>query len=218
MVFANRAEAARLLGRRLAKYRGRHPLVLAIPRGAVPMGKIVAEALDGELDVVLVHKLRAPYNPELAMGSIDEAGHVCLDRETRGLWHDPYIELEKVAQLTTLQRRRRLYSAAGAPIDVAGRIVIVIDDGLATGSTMLAALRAVRARHPATLVAAAPVASAHAAESIAEYADDVICLEMPDNLLAIGYYFRDFSQVSDDQVVAALQEVRRPLTSAERTT
>jgi predicted phosphoribosyltransferase len=210
MAFEDRAEAGRLLASRLEKYRGQHPLVLAIPRGAVPMGKIVADALDGQLDVVLVRKLRAPYNPELAIGSIDETGAVYLDPETRDLWDEPYLEAEKKTQLATLQQRRRQYEPAGAVIDAAGRVAIVLDDGIATGSTMIAALRAVRARHPAKLVAATGVASTEALRLIHQEADEVVCLETPAVLYAIGYHFRDFSQVSDEEVVATLREARRP--------
>jgi Predicted phosphoribosyltransferases len=202
-----------MLARRLAKYRGQHPLLLAIPRGAVPMGKIVADALDGELDVVLVRKLHAPYNPELAIGSIDETGSVYLDPVTRDLWDEPYFEGEQKTQLDTLRRRRQMYEPAGSPIDAAGRIVIVLDDGIATGSTMIAALRAVRARHPAKLIAATGVASVEALRLIRGEADEVICLETPEILYAIGYHFRDFSQVSDEDVVATLRDARRPRAS-----
>jgi predicted phosphoribosyltransferase len=213
MAFENRAEAGRLLADHLKQYRGQHPLVLAIPRGAVPMGKIVADALEGELDVVLVRKLRAPYNPELAIGSIDETGAVYLDPETRDLWDEPYLEAEKKTQLATLHQRRQQYEPVGA-IDAAGRIVIVLDDGIATGSTMIAALRAVRARHPAKLIAATGVASAEALHVIRQEADEVVCLETPAILYAIGYHFRDFSQVSDEEVVATLREARRPRAAA----
>jgi predicted phosphoribosyltransferase len=209
MPFENRAEAGQMLARRLDKYRGQHPLVLAIPRGAVPMGRIVADALDGELDVVLVRKLRAPQNPELAIGSIDETGTVYLDPDTRDLWNEVYFETEKKTQLETLRRRREMYEPAGSPTDAAGRIVIVLDDGIATGSTMIAALRAVRARHPAKLIAATGVASAEALQLIRREADDVVCLETPEILYAIGYHFRDFSQVSDEDVVATLRDARR---------
>ena len=164
-----------MLADKLAEYRGQHPLVLAIPRGAVPMGKIVADGLDGELDVVLVRKLRAPHNPELAIGSIDETGAVYLDPDTRDLWDDRYLESEKKAQLTTLHERRRLYGSSAAPIDKAGRVVIVLDDGIATGSTMIAALRAVRAGHPAKVIAATAVASREALGLIRREADEVQC-------------------------------------------
>lgn len=213
MAFENRTEAGCLLARRLDMYRGQHPLVLAIPRGAVPMGKIVADALDGELDVVLVRKLRAPYNSELAIGSIDETGAVYLDPDTRDLWNEPYLEAEKKTQLATLRQRRQQYEPAAAPIDAAGRVAIVLDDGIATGSTMIAALRAVRARHPAKLIAATGVASAEALRLIGQEADEVVCLETPQILYAIGYHFRDFSQVSDEGVVATLREARGPRVS-----
>jgi predicted phosphoribosyltransferase len=174
------------------------------------MGKILAEAVDGELDVVLVRKLRAPYNPELAIGSIDETGAIYLDPDMRDLWDETYLEVEKETQLATLRQRRQQYEAAGGPIDAAGRIAIVLDDGIATGSTMIAALRAVRARHPAKLIAATGVASTQALRLIRQEADEVVCLETPAVLYAIGYHFRDFSQVSDEEVLATLLEARRP--------
>ena len=141
MPFENRIEAGELLGRRLAAYRGQHPLVLAIPRGAVPMGKVVADALEGERDVVLVRKLRAPQNPELAIGSVDEVGAVYLDPDLRDLWTDAYLEGETQRQLHTLRQRREAYGHVGPPVDAGGRVVIVLDDGIATGSSMIAALR-----------------------------------------------------------------------------
>ena len=217
MSFENRAEAGQMLARHLNKYRGQNALVLAIPRGAVPMGKIVADALKGELDVVLVRKLRAPQNPELAIGSIDETGAAYLDPDTRDLWDDMYLEEERKVQLETLKRRREMYQPAGAPIDAAGRVVIVLDDGIATGSTMIAALRAVRARHPAKLIAATGVASTEALRLIRQEADEVVCLETPTFLYAIGYHFRDFSQVSDDDVLATLREARQPRSSTGAT-
>jgi predicted phosphoribosyltransferase len=209
MSFENRAQAGLLLARRLEQYKARHPLVLAIPRGAVPMGKIVADALDGELDVVLVRKLRAPFNPELAIGSIDETGSTYLDPEARGLWDQAYLGGEMATQLETLRLRRQMYEPAGSPIDAAGRIAIVLDDGIATGSTMIAALRAVRARKPSVLVAATAVASAEALGLIRREADDVVCLETPEVLYAIGLHFRDFAQVSDEDVVATLRAARQ---------
>ena len=218
MAFEDRAEAGRLLAQRLETYRGRRPLVLAIPRGAVPMGKIVADALEGELDVVLVRKLRAPFNPELAIGSIDETGAVYLDPAARDLWDEPYLETERKAQLEVLRKRRQQYAPTGAPIDAAGRVTIVLDDGIATGSTMIAALRAARSRHPAELIAATGVASADTLHRIRAEADSVVCVETPPILYAIGEFFRDFSQVSDDEVVATLREARRgsPAAGARR--
>jgi putative phosphoribosyl transferase len=124
-----------------------------------------------------------------------------------------YLEEEKKVQLETLQRRRQMYQPMGSPIDAAGRVVIVLDDGIATGSTMIAALRSVRARHPAKLIAAAGVASADALRLIRPEADEVVCLETPAILYAIGYHFRDFAQVSDEDVVATLRYARRPRVS-----
>jgi predicted phosphoribosyltransferase len=178
------------------------------------MGKVVADGIDGDLDVVLVRKLGAPHNPELAIGSIDETGAVYLYPETRNLWDEAYLEAEKQTQLATLRQRRRQYEPTGPPIDAGGRIVIVLDDGVATGSTMIAALRAVRARRPAKLIAATGVASADALRRIREEADEVVCLEQPAMLYAIGYHYRDFSQVSDEEVVATLREARQPRVTA----
>jgi predicted phosphoribosyltransferase len=205
MVFENREDAAHLLAERLSAYHGKRPLVLAIPRGAVPMGRIVADALDGDLDVALVRKLRAPDNPELAIGSIDESGRVYLDPRLRDLWTRDYLDGEERLQLETLRKRRQMYSKARPPADPAGRIVIVLDDGIATGSTMIAALRAVRARQPARLIAATAVAPPETLRRLAREADEIVCLEAPAMLWAIGSFFRDFTQVTDEEAVAALQ-------------
>jgi predicted phosphoribosyltransferase len=203
--FVDRTEAARELATRLAAYRGKNPLVLAIPRGAVPMGRILADALAGELDVVLVRKLGAPGNPELAIGSVDETGHVYIANHAATLGiGERYIEQEKQDQLATLRRRRAEYTPVRAPIDPAGRTVIVVDDGIATGSTMIAALRAVRAKKPARLIAAMAVAPPETLERLRGEADEVVCLAAPDHFYAVGQFFRSFPQVSDDEVMALL--------------
>ncbi len=209
MIFDDRAHAARLLAERLEAHRDQHPLVLAIPRGAVPMGRIIAEAIGGELDVVLVRKLRAPENPELAIGSIDDTGSVYLDPGTRDLWTPSYLVTEKKVQLETLRWRRDTYRRTRPAIDPAGRVVIVIDDGVATGSTMIAALRATRARKPAQLIAAMAVAAPAAIRRIREEADDVIFLEAPSTLIGIGLHFRDFTPVSDEDAVRVLEATPR---------
>lgn len=205
MRFRNREEAAALLADALVAYRGQHPLILAIPRGAAPMGRIIAEALGGELDVVLVHKLGAPGNPELAIGAVDEAGRLYFTREADARLIDAaYLERERLAQLETLRRRRQLYTAARPSIDPAGRIVIVVDDGIATGSSMIAALKSIRARGPARLIAATAVAPPQVMRLLRQAADEVVCLQTPAFFYAVGQFFEEFPQVSDEEVVAVL--------------
>ena len=210
-VYSNRDDAARQLAARLRVYRDRNPLVLAIPRGAVPMGRIVADALGGDLDIVLVRKLGAPGNPELAIGAIDETGWTYLADFARSVGADErYIGEIKTAQLQLLGERRSRYTPSREPIDPAGRIAIVIDDGLATGATMIAALHCVRAKRPARLVCAVPVAPQECIERIRPYADEVIALQTPADFYAVGQFYRDFRQVEDAEVVRLLQAPASP--------
>lgn len=205
MVFEDRNDAARQLVAALARYRGKHPLVLAIPRGAVPMGRLIADALGGELDVVLVRKLGAPGNPEFAVGAVDEAGwEYIADYAAEVGASKTYLAEEADAQLATMRARRATYTPARAPVDPAGRIVIVVDDGLATGATMMAALHSVRARGPKRLVCAVPVAAAESLEMVRPHADEVVCLDTPAAFHAVGQFYRTFGQVKDREVVAAL--------------
>lgn len=203
--FADRLDAGRRLAQALAAYEGRHPLVLAIPRGAVAMGAEIAKRLGGELDVVLVKKLRAPGSPEFAIGAIDETGWTYVAPHARSSGaDDAYLEREKAAQLELLRRRRAQYTPARASADPAGRVAIVVDDGIATGASMIAALHAVRARKPAKLVCAVPVAPPESLESLRPYADELVCLEAPEDFMAVGQYYLHFEQVEDAEVVELL--------------
>ncbi|MEQ1814678.1 MAG: phosphoribosyltransferase family protein [Candidatus Nitrotoga sp.] len=205
-MFDDRNDAARQLAEKLKQYRGQNPLILAIPRGAVPMAKIIAEELGGSFDVVLVRKLGAPYQPELAIGSVDESGwtYIADHAASTGASED-YIESEKQAQLAIIRKRRNQYTPVRPPIDPAGRIVIVVDDGLATGATMISALHGLRTRNSARLICAVSVAPPDTLKKMATMADEVICLEAPEYFQAVGQFYRNFSQVEDDEVIDILR-------------
>lgn len=205
-MFADRLAAARQLAAELAPYRGHQPLVLAVPRGGVPMGVELARRLEGELDLAMVRKLRAPGFSELAIGVVDESGWSWLLSEAVHFGADPaYVESEKGAQLAELRRRRALYTPGRGPISVADRIVIVVDDGLATGATMVGALHGVRQRGPRHVVCAVPVAAPESLRLVREQADEVVCLMAPPSFQAVGQFYRSFPQLDDEEVIRLLQ-------------
>jgi putative phosphoribosyl transferase len=205
MRFKNRQHAAQQLIERLSpNYARQNPLVLGIPRGAVSMARSIADALGGELDVVLVRKLSHPDQPEFAIGAIDETGKAFLTEWAADV-NPQIVEAEKLRQLKVLRERRARYTPLRQPIDPHDRVVIVVDDGIATGSTMTAALRAVRAQGANQVIGAVAVASPDAASAVVQECDIMVCLKVSANFFAVGQFFEDFSQLSDQDVIAALR-------------
>ncbi|MFM1906940.1 MAG: hypothetical protein RLZZ591_617 [Pseudomonadota bacterium] len=205
-MFKDRIEAAHQLAQKLLHYRDKRALVMGIPRGAVPMAAIIARTLNADLDVVLVRKLGAPGQPELAIGAVDESGWTYMSEVAEHLGMSPdQIEAEKQVQLQVITKRRAQYSPGHQRFDPAGRIVIVVDDGVATGSTMSAALHALRQHRPGRLICAVPVATPDTLRKMSALADEVICLQSPAYLGSVGQFYERFSQVEDDEVVSTLR-------------
>ena len=206
-MFRDRAEAARLLAKRIDGRELRDPLVLAIPRGGVATGAVLARELGAELDVVLSRKLRAPSQPELAIGAVGEDGRVYLNPMARELLDldDEYLAGEVAHQLGEISRRKALFRAVRPQATIAGRSVIVTDDGIATGATMIAALDAARASRPFELIVAVPVASPERLREVRRHCDEVVCLLAPPSFWAIGQFYVDFTQVEDEQAVELLR-------------
>jgi predicted phosphoribosyltransferase len=217
--FRDRTEAGRVLADRLTRYAGRTDvIVLALPRGGVPVAFEVARALRAPLEVFLVRKLGVPGHEELAMGAVASGGVRVLNDQVVRLLGISRSQIDAVAaaELEELARRERLYQGERPHPDVRGSIVILVDDGLATGSTMLAAVKALRTQQPARLVVAVPIASADTCELLREEADDVVCAFTPEPFYAVGLWYEDFSQTSDEEVRALLAEPTVPAGWRER--
>lgn len=201
--FADRSQAARALAAELTRYRDKDTLVLGIPRGGVVIAAGIAGALGCEFDIVLARKIGAPGNPELAIGAVGEDGQVYISRSMQLELDitDAYIESEKERQLAEIKRRASVYRTALPRRQVEGRTVILTDDGLATGATMQAALRTLRHGNPKKAVVAVPVAPRESLESVGVLADEVVCLRVPAFFGALGQFYGNFEQVSDQDIL-----------------
>jgi putative phosphoribosyl transferase len=209
-ILLDRRDAGRRLAPALMRLKPENPIVLALPRGGVPVAFEVAQALDAPLDVVLVRKVGAPAQPELGIGAIVDGSEpqlVLNDEMVRLVQPDAgYIEAERQRQLVELERRRQLYRGTRPPAPVEGRTVIVVDDGIATGGSVKAVLQALARAKPARLVLAVPVAPEDSLAAVAAAADEVVCLASPDPFFAVGAHYRDFTQTTDEEVVALLRQ------------
>ena len=209
-MFHNREDAGRQLADRLKYRKFTRPLVLAIPRGGVAVGAVVARELNAELDVVLSRKLRAPDHSELAIGAISEGGEAYLHMNDYALQafgvDEEYLRGEKHFQLAEIVRRNKLFREVRPRAEVSGRSVIVVDDGIATGSTMIAALNLLATQSPHELLVAVPVASPERLVEVGRLCDEIVCLNTPKDFYAIGQFYEDFRQVEDAEVVALLRK------------
>ncbi len=216
-MYQDRHDAALQLASRLGAYRGQHPLVLGIPRGGVPMAHCIANALEGELDVVMAQKMAHPLLPEYAIGAVNEGGWTYYSPFADTLIRSPLeLDVEKLHQLDLIRQRRAQYTPTREPLEIRGRLVIVVDDGVATGATMVAALQEVRSRLPRKLVCAVPVASHESLRQIRPWVDELVCLQAPAQLEAISLHYRQFAPVSDAEVVRCLQASCRPAQKSQQ--
>jgi predicted phosphoribosyltransferase len=207
-MFKDREDGARQLAHELKLLKLRDPLVLAIPRGGIVTGAVLARELDAELDVVLSRKLRAPFQPELAIGAVGEDGEVYLNHHVKVAAgaDQAYINKEREHQLQEIARRQKLFRAARFQAPLTGRSIILTDDGIATGSTMIAALHVVKTHEPHEVIVAVPVAPPSRLEIIRGLCDRLICLSAPKEFYAVGQFYESFEPVEDEEVVRILRE------------
>lgn len=213
MFFRDRADAAEQLAARLKGRPFRDPVVLAVPRGGVVTGAVLARELGAELDVVLARKLRSPNYPEFALGAVSETGEVYLNEHLGAegvIGLEDYLTTEHRTQVEEIARRNRQLREIRPPVDVAGRSVIVTDDGIATGATLIAALKDIRLRGPHELIVAVPVAAPDSLPTVGAWCDEIVCLHAPPGFRAVGYFFDDFSPVADDTVRDLLRAAAEP--------
>ena len=222
-MFKNREDAGRKLAARLLKYQGEHPVVLALPRGGVPVGYEVAMVLDAPLDVIVVRKLGAPGQPELGIGAVVDGDHPqsVLNEDVLQMLEvsEEYLKGEVALELQEIRRRQERYRGGRPPEPIAGRTAIIIDDGIATGGSIRAAIRGVRRLSPQRVVLAVPVAPPDTIESLRPEVDDLVCLSMPVFFHAVGQFYEDFRQTSDEEVIQLLDDARqRPVAARTHVT
>ena len=207
-VFTDRIEAGSLLAAELVSYSGQRAVVLGVPRGGMAVAREIANRLDADLDIVLSRKLRSPGQLELAFGAISEDGQISLNRSVVQMLGitDDVIEREKAFQIAEINRRNRLFRQARPRVPLAGRIVVITDDGVATGATFKVALAAARHEHPARLIAALPVGPEETIIDLAPAADEMVCLRAPAGFSAVGQFYQRFDQLEDEDVLAILRE------------
>ena len=211
MPFRDRIDAGRRLAQALLPYREKDTVILALPRGGVEVGAEIAHALNAPLDLLMVRKIGAPMHSELAVGAVIDGGSpiVVRNEEVIRLSHTSEAEFQAICrrELAEIERRVKHYLGGRPALDTQGKIAIVVDDGIATGATMRAALRALRQRKPAKLVLAVPVAPPDAIAALRSEVDEVVCLETPDDFGALGYFYEDFHQLTDADVIAILDDL-----------
>lgn len=203
MKFKNRIDAAERLLPKLQKYSGQHAIIVAIPRGAVPMAVLLAEALQAGLKLIHIKKIGHPKNPELAIGSVS-LQHSIIDKQCQ-VDHD-YIQNETEKIRALLRNREKIYNTGRPSASIRNKVLILVDDGIATGHTMLAAVQELKRQNPARLILAVPVASAQALRILSDEVDEIICLHSPDDFLAVGEFYEDFSPISDEEAMIALRK------------
>lgn len=203
-MFKDRYDAAMQLAQRLEKYRGKDAIVLSVPRGGVPLGYVIAKELGLPQEIILSKKIGHPFNPEFAIGSVTLHGAVINDNVTDV--DKTYIERTAKKIYNDLQEKFRLYMGGHKPADLKNKTVIVVDDGVATGSTIKACIHAIRKNHPKEIIVAVPVSPPETALELRELADTLICLYIPSDFYGVGQYYEDFSQVSDEDVIRLLKE------------
>jgi putative phosphoribosyl transferase len=212
-MFRDRIEVGKLLARRISALKVSNPIVLAIPRGGVPVAKEIALALHVPLDLVITRKIGAPGQPEFAIGAVTQDGNAIVDEETVNMFgiSREYIQEERTRQMHEIQERMRKYRGSKPYPNLEGKTVVIVDDGIATGNTMIAAIESLRRQKPSSIIIATGVAPKETVAKLSKVADRVICLDSPEPFYAIGQFYENFDQVEDEEVVQTLSEVDRHL-------